>query len=92
MSYVRWTENRNLQEVLNLMAAKKLQVMDMVSKIYPVTEADAAYESLKTASPKPLMVLLSYPQEERQEVDVVNIATHAVQKETACAHRRRRIR
>ena len=81
VSYVRWTENRNLQEVLNLMAAKKLQVMDMVSKIYLVTEADAAYESLKTASPKPLMVLLSYPQEERQEVDVVNIATHAVQKE-----------
>lgn len=81
VSYVRWTENRNLQEVLNLMAAKKLQVMDMVSKIYPVAEADAAYESLKTASPKPLMVLLSYPQEDRQEVDVVTIATHAVQKE-----------
>lgn len=81
VSYVRWTENRNLQEVLNLMAAKKLQVMDMVSKIYPVAEADAAYESLKTASPKPLMVLLSYPQEDCQEVDVVTIATHAVQKE-----------
>ena len=81
VSYVRWTENRNLQEVLNLMAAKKLHVMDMVSKIYPVEEADTAYESLKTASPKPLMVLLSYPQEEREEADVVTVAAHPTQKE-----------
>ena len=81
VSYVRWTENRNLQEVLNLMAVKKLHVMDMVSKIYPVEEADTAYESLKTASPKPLMVLLSYPQEEREETDVVTVAAHPTQKE-----------
>ncbi len=81
VSYVRWTENRNLQEVLNLMAAKKLHVMDMVSKIYPVEEADTAYESLKTASPKPLMVLLSYPQEEREEADVVTVAAHPLQKD-----------
>lgn len=81
VSYVRWTENRNLQEVLNLMAAKRLHVMDMVSKIYPVEEADIAYESLKTASPKPLMVLLSYSQEEREEADVVTVAAHSLQKD-----------
>ena len=81
VSYVRWTENRNLQEVLNLMAAKKLHVMDMVSKIYSVEEADIAYESLKTASPKPLMVLLSYPQEEQEATDIVTVATHPLQKD-----------
>ena len=81
VSYVRWTENRNLQEVLNLMAAKKLHVMDMVSKIYPVEEADTAYESLKTASSKPLMVLLSYPQEEQEATDVVTVATHPLRKD-----------
>lgn len=71
ISYVRWTENRNLQEVLNLIAAKKLQVMDMVSHIYPVEEAHAAYESLKNASPKPLMVLLSYPERAEKRESVV---------------------
>lgn len=81
VSYVRWTENRNLQEVLNLMAAKKLHVMDMVSKIYPVEEADTAYESLKTASLKPLMVLLSYPQKEQEAADVVTVATHPLRKD-----------
>ena len=76
VSYVRWTENRNLQEVLNLMAAKKLHVMDMVSKIYPVEEADTAYESLKTASPKPLMVLLSYSGEVEEDDAVVAVGDH----------------
>lgn len=61
VGYVRWTENRNLQEVLSLMAQGKLQIADMVSAIYPVEKAGTAYESLKTAMPKPLMVLLSYP-------------------------------
>ena len=81
VSYVRWTENRNLQEVLNLMAAKKLHVMDMVSKIYPVEEADTAYESLKMASSKPLMVLLSYPQDEQEAADVVTVGTHPLRKD-----------
>lgn len=79
VSYVRWTENRNLQEVLNLIAAKKLRVMDMVSKVYPIDEADRAYEELKTASPRPLMVLLAYPQNERLPDDTfVQVGTHPV--------------
>ena len=77
VSYVRWTENRNLQEVLHLIAAKKLHVMDMVSKIYPVEEADRAYETLKTASPKPLMVLLSYSGEVQEDDTVVAVGNHA---------------
>lgn len=77
VSYVRWTENRNLQEVLHLIAAKKLYVMDMVSKIYPVEEADRAYETLKTASPKPLMVLLSYSGEVQEDDTVVAVGNHA---------------
>ncbi|MBR1698076.1 MAG: Gfo/Idh/MocA family oxidoreductase, partial [Anaerovibrio sp.] len=60
VGYVRWTENRNLQEVISLIAQGKLQVADMVSAVYPVEQADKAYESLKTVMPKPLMVLLSY--------------------------------
>lgn len=72
VGYVRWTENRNLQEVISLIAQGKLQVADMVSAVYPVEQADKAYESLKTAMPKPLMVLLSYPDSsEKQTISKV---------------------
>lgn len=69
VGYVRWTENRNLQEVLSLMSQGKLQVTDMVSAIYPVEQASKAYGSLKTAMPKPLMVLLSYADNNKDFAD-----------------------
>jgi predicted dehydrogenase/threonine dehydrogenase-like Zn-dependent dehydrogenase len=60
-AYVRWTENRNLAEYLRLLSEDKIKVQPLIDKIYPITEAPAAYEILKNGSGKPLMVLLSYP-------------------------------
>ena len=71
VGYVRWTENRNMQEVLQLMADKKLVVADMVSAVYPVSQAAAAYDSLKNTVPKPLMVVLSYPENDEKMQDRV---------------------
>ena len=62
VAYVRWTENRNMYEYLRLISEGKVKVAPMISATYPVTEAGMAYEALKTSDPKPLMVLLSYPQ------------------------------
>lgn len=61
VAYVRWTENRNMEEVLRLVAEKKLKVGDMVDAVYPLADATDAYESLKNTEQKPLMVLLAYP-------------------------------
>jgi predicted dehydrogenase/threonine dehydrogenase-like Zn-dependent dehydrogenase len=64
-SYVRWTENRNMAEYLRLVAQGKVRVAPLVSATYPVERASDAYASLKAESgPRPLMVLLSYPQTE----------------------------
>ena len=73
VSYVRWTENRNLQEILELVQSKKLDFEDMVQKVYPVDEADKAYEQLKVSRPKPLMVLLEYPDREVSDDMVVEL-------------------
>ena len=62
VSYVRWTENRNMQEVLELVQSGKLDFSDMVQQAYPIEKAGEAYEQLKMAKPKPLMVLLEYPE------------------------------
>ncbi|HLM69751.1 MAG TPA: bi-domain-containing oxidoreductase, partial [Longimicrobium sp.] len=61
VSYVRWTENRNLSEYLRLMADGRVRVGPLVEATYPVGEAVAAYERLKEPGAKPLMVLLEYP-------------------------------
>lgn len=61
VSYVRWTENRNMAEYLRLLAEGRVRVESLVEATYPVSDASEAYARLKDGSTKPLMVLLSYP-------------------------------
>jgi predicted dehydrogenase len=61
VAYVRWTENRNMAEYLRLVAKGCIQLAPLISNTFPVGEATAAYEALKDAPTKPLIVLLSYP-------------------------------
>lgn len=61
VGFVRWTENRNMAEYLNMLAEKKIQVEPLIEKIFPILEAPQAYQLIHESDPKPLMVLLSYP-------------------------------
>lgn len=81
IGYVRWTENRNMQEVLRLMAEKKLVVADMVSAVYPIDRVGEAYDSLKAAAEKPLLVLLSYPDNDEKTLDKIEIRAKAAPKD-----------
>jgi len=67
-AYVRWTEARNMEEYLKLIADKKINIKPLIEKIYKVEEASVAYEKLKTAGEKPLIVLLKYKQEKENQV------------------------
>ncbi|MEM3627523.1 MAG: bi-domain-containing oxidoreductase [Candidatus Bathyarchaeia archaeon] len=60
-AYVRWTENRNMQEYLRLLAEGKVRLESILEREYSITEAPQAYEELQTAPEKPLGVLLRYP-------------------------------
>jgi len=62
IGYVRWTENRNMEEYLRLLADGRVSLEGLGQEIYPVDEADAAYEALGSDEAKPLLVLLSYPE------------------------------
>ena len=61
VGYVRWTENRNMQEYLRLLADGRINIDGLIDKVYPIDEAPQAYEELKSGADKPLMVLLGYP-------------------------------
>jgi predicted dehydrogenase/threonine dehydrogenase-like Zn-dependent dehydrogenase len=59
-AYVRWTEGRNFAEYLRLLASKQVNLNALISRIYPIEEADKAFDSLKDTENKPLIVLLDY--------------------------------
>jgi len=70
-AYVRWTENRNMEEYLQLLKDGKINILPLIEKTYPIEKAAKAYEELKTAANKPLMVLLEYNKEAIPERKIV---------------------
>jgi predicted dehydrogenase/threonine dehydrogenase-like Zn-dependent dehydrogenase len=67
-AYVRWTENRNMQAYLGLLAGKKVQFTPLVGSTYAVDDAVKAYEALSQPD-RPLAVLLDYQQLEGEAAE-----------------------
>jgi predicted dehydrogenase/threonine dehydrogenase-like Zn-dependent dehydrogenase len=59
--YVRWTERRNIECFLDLLARKDLEVETLVSGTFPMTDAVSVYADLSSGALKAVGVLLSYP-------------------------------
>src|SRR5580692_8729857 len=59
--YVRWTERRNLECFLDLLARKDLEVETLVSGTFPMHDAVSVYADLSSGTLKAVGVLLSYP-------------------------------
>jgi predicted dehydrogenase len=60
VGYVRWTEQRNFEAVLDMMADGRLNVKPLVSHRFAITEAEQAYELVGGGGPS-LGILLQYP-------------------------------
>lgn len=61
--YVRWTENRNMQAYLGLLANGGVRIDDLVATRYVIDDAKAAYAALQAeAEDRPLGIILTYPQ------------------------------
>lgn len=58
--YVRWTENRNMEAFLTLLAQKKLDTRSLISQRYSIEEAGKGYEALLEKSASTLGILLTY--------------------------------
>jgi len=70
-AYIRWTENRNMQEYLKLLSENKIKINSLIERVYKIGEVSKAYEELKSGDKKPLIVLLEYNKESKPEVRVV---------------------
>jgi predicted dehydrogenase len=59
---VRWTEGRNFEAVLDLLASGRLPVADMVTHTFGIAEADAAYQLIERRTEPYLAIRLTYPE------------------------------
>ncbi len=60
--YVRWTEQRNFQAVLNLMADGKLDVARLISHRFPIQDASNAYALITQKKSSALGIIFTYPE------------------------------
>jgi predicted dehydrogenase/threonine dehydrogenase-like Zn-dependent dehydrogenase len=60
-SYVRWTENRNMEEFLRLISAGAVCLELLISHRFVLEEAPKAYETILDPAINSLAVLLRYP-------------------------------
>lgn len=64
LPYVRWTENRNMEAYLGLLAENKISLAPFAPRIFPIDRASEAYASLNSGGKSPpLLALLAYPDE-----------------------------
>ncbi len=84
ISYVRWTENRNMQAFLNLLASGKVQVEPLISHRFQLDDAANAYQTILDPATNSLAVVLRYPESDvqtefqaRTKISVVSPKAHA---------------
>lgn len=63
IGFVRWTEQRNFEAVLDMLAMGSLDVTPLISHRYAIEDAGAAYELL-SSNQLSLGILLEYPEPE----------------------------
>jgi predicted dehydrogenase/threonine dehydrogenase-like Zn-dependent dehydrogenase len=59
--YVRWTERRNLECFLDLIARKEIEVETLISGRFPLDQASTVYADMAAGSVNAVGVLLEYP-------------------------------
>lgn len=67
-SYVRWTENRNMESYLEVI--NDIDISSLVTSIYSIDNADAAFSAYNLEGSKPMISLLEYPENLNRETNI----------------------
>lgn len=62
VAFVRWTENRNIQSILDLISLGKLDVNKLTSHIFELDKAVDAYNLILKGEEKYLGIVIKYPE------------------------------
>lgn len=63
-AYVRWTENRNMDQYLRLVADGRVRVAPLIERTVDLDDAPAAFEALTAGPTRPLAAVIRYPVDE----------------------------
>ncbi|MEA3351128.1 MAG: bi-domain-containing oxidoreductase [Chloroflexota bacterium] len=86
IGFVRWTENRNMEAIVDLLAEERLDVKALITHRFPIENAPEAYELISgKKSDTFLGVLLTYPNADSEEA---TRKTYPVQRGSGSAERR----
>lgn len=62
IGYVRWTEGRNMEAFIDLLAEGKVKTAPLISHRIPIAEGEKAYEIIKGKTNEPYLgILIEYP-------------------------------
>ena len=65
--YVRWTAQRNIEAVLDMMEDSRIEVSPLISHGFPIEDANQAYELLLSDKPS-LGIVLTYPEDHKDSL------------------------
>ncbi|MFI6679306.1 bi-domain-containing oxidoreductase [Kribbella sp. NPDC050470] len=64
--YVRWTERRNLECFIDLIAREQIDVGSLVARVFPIADATEVYQQLSSGAFQGVGFLFEYPKPEPQ--------------------------
>jgi len=82
LGYVRWTENRNFETILDALATQQLKVNPLISHRFPLAQATDAYEAIFSDN-NALGVILEY-QETVKIQNTISINVQSTLRPSAC--------
>ncbi len=71
--YVRWTEGRNMEAILDGMAAGTIDPRKATTHVFPLDRAPEAYEVISEKTEPFCGMLIEYPEEQRDETKSVSL-------------------
>lgn len=82
IGYVRWSETRNMEAFVQLLADGKVDVRPLISHSFAIEHAEDAYELITGEKREPYLgVLIRYPQDEREPATRLKLVSTKPQTE-----------
>jgi hypothetical protein len=86
VGYVRWTENRNMEAFVDLLASDRLNVQPLITHRFPIEQAPQAYELITGKSKEPFLgVLLTYGEAVAQDENYMEVKVTSIDISTEVA-------